>query len=244
MKLLISPTNINEAQAAIAGGADIIDVKNPKEGALGANFPWVIRQIRTQTPRPLEVSCTIGDAANLPGSMSLAAFGATSLGIDYVKVGVGSAKTVDQAIYFLRNVRQAAKQANPAVKIVAAGYGDSKKIGALNPLWVPEIAHQAQVDVAMVDTAVKDGTNLFDHLTIEELQGFITSAHGFGLQVALAGSLRKDQLPIIHALGADIVGLRGAACTNCDRVGGEISSVLVHELVKTLQQVTVQTVRF
>lgn len=39
MRLLVSPMNMEEAQAALAGGADILDVKNPKEGSLGANFP-------------------------------------------------------------------------------------------------------------------------------------------------------------------------------------------------------------
>ncbi len=51
MKLLISPMNENEALEAIAGGADIIDVKNPKEGALGANYPWIIKRIKEVTPK-------------------------------------------------------------------------------------------------------------------------------------------------------------------------------------------------
>ena len=38
--------NEKEALEAIAGGADIIDVKNPQEGALGANYPWVIKKIK------------------------------------------------------------------------------------------------------------------------------------------------------------------------------------------------------
>ena len=45
MRLLVSPMNLVEAQAALDGGADIIDVKNPKEGSLGANFPWTIRAV-------------------------------------------------------------------------------------------------------------------------------------------------------------------------------------------------------
>ncbi len=69
MKLLISPMNETEAQEAIAGGADIIDVKNPAEGALGANYPWVIRQIKQITPKNLEVSCTLGEVGNFPGSV-------------------------------------------------------------------------------------------------------------------------------------------------------------------------------
>ena len=82
-----------EASEAIAGGADIIDVKNPQEGALGANFPWVIKQIREIAPKNIQVSCAIGDVPNLPGSISLAAFGAASLGVDYVKVGLYGFKT-------------------------------------------------------------------------------------------------------------------------------------------------------
>jgi uncharacterized protein (UPF0264 family) len=46
MKLLISPINKEEAIIASRGGADIVDVKNPKEGSLGANFPWVIRDVK------------------------------------------------------------------------------------------------------------------------------------------------------------------------------------------------------
>ena len=38
MKVLISPTSLEEAEAVLAGGADIIDIKNPAEGSLGANF--------------------------------------------------------------------------------------------------------------------------------------------------------------------------------------------------------------
>ncbi|MGB9842599.1 MAG: (5-formylfuran-3-yl)methyl phosphate synthase, partial [Candidatus Bathyarchaeales archaeon] len=56
MKLLISPMNEAEAAEAILGGADIIDVKNPREGALGANFPWVIKRVRELAPANVKVS--------------------------------------------------------------------------------------------------------------------------------------------------------------------------------------------
>ncbi|HOV52694.1 MAG TPA: (5-formylfuran-3-yl)methyl phosphate synthase, partial [Methanothrix sp.] len=45
MRLLVSPMNVTEARSALLGGADILDVKNPKEGSLGANFPWAIRAV-------------------------------------------------------------------------------------------------------------------------------------------------------------------------------------------------------
>ncbi len=229
-----------EAKEAIAGGADLIDVKNPAEGALGANYPWVIRRIREITPKNLAVSCTLGEVGNLPGSVSLAAFGAASLGIDYIKVGLYGIKTSKEAIFLLQNVRKAAKESNPQIKIAVAGYADAEKIGSINPLLTPEIAYKSQMDVAMLDTSVKDGKNLFDHLTIEQLKIFVDSSHAFGLEAALAGSLRKQDLPVVYGLGADIAGLRGAACTNSNRVTGQITRKLVSELVEALRQVETQ----
>ena len=232
--------NEKEALETIAGRADIIDVKNPQEGALGANYPWVIKRIKEITPKNLEVSCTIGEVGNFPGSVSLAAFGAASLGVDYIKVGLYGIKTPKEAIFLLQNVSRAAKEYHPKIKIAAAGYADAEKIGAINPLLIPEIAHKAQVDVAMIDTSVKDGKNLFDYLTHKQLKKFVDSAHGFGLEAALAGSLRKQDLPIVYALGADIAGLRGAACTNCNRVTGQITKKLVSELVEIVRQAKTQ----
>ena len=227
--------NETEAQESIAGGPDIIDVKNPKEGALGANYPWVIKKIKELAPKNIEVSCTLGDVPNLPGSISLAALGAASLGVDYIKIGLFGLKTPKEAVFLLQQVSKAAKGYNQKIKVVAAGYADAKKIGAIDPLLIPEIAHQAQVDIAMLDTATKDGTTLFDHMTSEQLKTFCDAAHNLGLRVALAGSLRKQDLTIVYSLGADIAGLRGAACTNSDRNNGHITRNLVLELVKTVK---------
>jgi uncharacterized protein (UPF0264 family) len=232
--------NEKEASQAIAGGADIIDVKNPKEGALGANYPWVIKRIKEITPKNIEVSCTLGEVGNLPGSISLAALGAASLGVDYIKVGLYGIKTPQEAIFLLQNASRAAKECNPKIKVAVAGYADAERIGAINPLLIPEIAHKSQVDVAMIDTSVKDGKNLFDYLTVEQLKGFVNSAHGFGLEAALAGSLRKQDLPIVYGLGADIAGLRGAACTHSNRDTGQITRKLVSELVEVVRQAETQ----
>jgi len=227
---------VKEASEALAGGADIIDVKNPNEGALGANFPWIIKQIREITPKNVEVSCALGDAPNLPGSVSLAALGAAMLGVDYVKVGLYGFKSAEEAVYLLQNVVEAAKGYNPKIKVAAAGYADAQRIDALDPLKIPEIAGKAQADVAMLDTAVKDGKNLFKYLSYEQLKKFTDKSHNLSLEVAFAGSLKKEDLPVVYSLGADIAGLRGAACTNSDRVRGEMKRELVRELAETVKQ--------
>ena len=98
MKLLISPSDEKEAEEAVLGGADIIDVKNPKEGPLGASFPWIIKRIQKATPPHIEVSCTIGDVPGLPGTASLAALGAATLGVNYIKAGLLGLRTSAEAM--------------------------------------------------------------------------------------------------------------------------------------------------
>jgi uncharacterized protein (UPF0264 family) len=236
LKLLISPKDEKEALEAIAGGADIIDVKNPAEGALGANFPWVIRRIRELTPRNIEVSCALGEMPSLPGAMSLAALGAAATGVNYVKAGLAGLKTLDEAVHLMQNVTRAIKDYNPSIKVVATGYADAERADAVNPLLVPEIAYKAKADVAMLDTAVKDGKNLFAFLSKDQLRTFVGTSHDYGLKAALAGMLRTEDLASVQALGADVAGVRSAACDNGDRLNGCITKEKVQELVEIIRQ--------
>jgi (5-formylfuran-3-yl)methyl phosphate synthase len=235
LKLLVSPINENEALEAIAGRADIIDVKNPKEGALGANYPWVIQRIRKLTPKDIEVSCTIGEAPHLPATMALAALGAATTGVNYIKAGLRGLRTDQEAINLLQDITKAIKESYPSINVVATGYADAERIGAVSPMQIPEIAHKANVDFAMLDTAIKDGKNLFSFLTTNQLKTFISEAQDYGLRTALAGSLSKEDLLSVQALGADVVGVRGAACDNGDRISGQITRRKVQELVEIIK---------
>ncbi len=231
MKLLVSPVNIEEAAAAVDGGADIIDVKNPKEGSLGASFPWMIEGIKEILPRDIELSATIGDLEYKPGTASLAAFGLSKLGVDYVKAGLFGIKSAEQAEDMARNLGKAVDGS----RLVLAGYADFESIGAISPLLLPEIASRAGAFGVMIDTARKNGTTLFSHLKESELQGFIDEAHALGLTAALAGSLCFDDVVKLKEMGADIVGVRGAVCTNGDRAKGRISKEKVEELVSLVK---------
>lgn len=216
------------------GGADIIDVKNPTEGPLGANFPWIIQDIVKIVPNNIETSCTIGEMPNCPGSMSLAARGAATIGVDYIKVGLSGLRKNQETIDFLKNIVRSVKDCNSKIKVVITGYADAKKIGSINPLMVPKIASKAQADVAMIDTAIKDGSNLFNYLNEQQLSNFVNEANKFKLITALAGSLKKEDLAKVYSLGVDIAGVRGAACTFGDRIKGKITRKKVSEIVRYL----------
>ncbi len=236
MRLLVSVKNRAEALEAVEGGGHIIDVKNPDEGALGANFPWVIRQVREVVPEGIDVSATIGDLPNLPGASSLAALGATVSGADYVKTSLFGVKTTSEAAFLIGEVCRATKEQNKATKVIAAGYADYEKIGCLSPLEVPEIAHKAGADGAMIDVNVKTHGGLFELLSEEELRKFVSDSHELGLTVSLAGSLDRGDMAKVFSLGADIVGVRRAVCRGKDRLRGAVYREAVGELVDEIRR--------
>ena len=88
MRLLVSVVDAAEARLAVAGGVDIVDVKNPAEGSLGAPAPGVIAQVRDVVPAELPLSAALGDLPCLPGTAALAALGAARSGAAYVKLGL------------------------------------------------------------------------------------------------------------------------------------------------------------
>ncbi len=223
MLVLVSPANVDEAKEAEAGGADIIDVKNPAEGSLGANFPWIVREISSIVSRP--VSAAIGDFNFKPGTAALAAYSA-SLWADYVKIGllVSRKEVPELARAFVRAVKENGK------KTVLAAYADYYRVNSVSPMELPEIAAGYDVDVVMVDTAVKDGKGLFDHMDFQSVVEFVDKVHEYGMMCALAGSIKKEDLHMVKDAGADIVGVRGAVCENGR--GGRLRRELVEEFVR------------
>ena len=211
MRLLVSVADAEEARVAVEGGVDIVDVKNPAEGSLGAPRPDVIERVRKVVPRERPVSAAIGDLPNLPGTAALAAVGAARSGAAYVKVGLLGASTTDQAVAVLRAVRDAV---DGRAAVIAAAYADAERVpgGPLPPGAVVDAARRAGVGGCLLDTAVKDGRGLFEWLSPEALTALVAEGHAAGLEVALAGALRAEELGMVRATGADIAGVRAAAC--------------------------------
>lgn len=233
--LLVSPVNISETLKAIKGGADIIDVKNPAEGSLGANFPWVIAKMRRVVPPRIPLSAAIGDFPNLPGSAALAASGAVNAGANIVKIGLRGPTDVKGATYLMRQVVRAVKETSDSAKVVVCAYGDSRRAKTIDPAAVPKIAQEAGADIAMLDTAIKDGRPLTDFLRVDELRKFVDESHSHGLWAALAGSLGSREVQTLKPLNPDVIGVRGAVCEGGDRRTGKISEALVRRFKKLLE---------
>ena len=230
MKLLVSPINKEEAIVASNGGADIVDVKNPKEGSLGANFPWVISSVKDVVGSKQPISATIGDFNYKPGTSSLAALGAAVAGADYVKVGLYDIQTEEQALDMLSNIVQAVKGYDPSKFVVASGYSDYERINSISPMLLPAIGAKAGVDVVMMDTGIKDGRSTFEFMSEDELTEFTKLARDMDLLSALAGTLKFEDLPALRRIQPDIIGIRGMVC------GGDRNDGIKLELVEKLKR--------
>lgn len=228
MKLLVSPVNVEEANLCRLGGADIIDVKNPKEGSLGANFPWMIKAVR-KAAGSVPVSATIGDFNYKPGTAALAALGAAVAGAEYIKVGLFDIQTKGQALDMLLNIVRSVKGYDINKKVVAAGYSDFHRINSISPFELPSICAKAGADIVMMDTGIKDGKSTFDFFTEEELTDFVKTAKSHGLGTAIAGTIKFEDIPSLNRIMPDIIGVRGCVC------GGNRNSAIQRSLVEQLK---------
>lgn len=217
MKGLVGVVNKEEALRAIAGGVDIIHIENPGEGTFGANFPWIIQEIKEVIPKNLEWSIAVGDVPNLPGTVSLAVAGAAQYSPNYIKIGLKGPKTKQEAINLIKKAVRSAKSINENIKVIVAGYADYKEFNTINPMHLPKIASRAGADGAKIDTIKKKGKSLLDLISLEELGKFVKSCHKKNLEAHLAGSLTKDQIKLIAKTGVDVIAVRGMVCNKKDR---------------------------
>ena len=231
MKFLISPICIEEARIVVSAGCDIVDIKNVAEGSLGAQPPWVTQEIVSElSGKGSEFSVALGDLPNKPGTAGLAAYAAARIGVDYIKAGLYGATNHAEVLAMMTSVVRSIRMVSGDIKAVAAGYADYKRFGGVSCEELVTASAEAGADVVMVDTAIKDGKNLFDALTIEEIKDFVDRSHAAGMGVALAGSIAIEHIDMLYEIGPDIVGVRGAVCKDSNRknsiTGERIRSLL------------------
>lgn len=229
MQLLVSPSSIEEARSSLS--ADIIDVKKPSEGSLGANFPWVIQEIKKIAGKK-PVSAAIGDNEYKPGTAALSAYGAAHAGADFIKVGLMFDGT-DRARDVIEAVTTAVKREFPEKYVVIAAYSDFQRMGTISPFAISQLVADAGADVAMIDTGIKDGKSTFAFMDEEALTRFVEQNRDLGLQTALAGSLKFEDLDTLKRINPEIIGVRGMVC------GGDRTATIRVELVEKAMKMLV-----
>ena len=233
MKLLVSVVDHEEAAAALGGGADIIDAKDPARGPLGAVSIAVLRQISATVNEARPVTAALGDAAD-EGAVERDARAYAGAGAMLVKVGLAGVAGVARATALLAAaVRGAAAGSGGRCGVVAVAYADAHRVASPAPVVVTEAAARVGAAGVLLDTADKDGPGLRDLLSPGALAAWVAQAHEARLLVALAGKLGAEDFGFVRDAGADIAGVRGAAC-----VGGRTGRVTA-EQVRALRTMSV-----
>lgn len=211
MQLLVSVRSAAEAREALAGGADIVDAKNPRRGPLGPVTLRALSAIRGVVPRDRPLSAALGDGGG-ERAVAGAAGAAARLGATYVKVGCAGVARPARAGAFLAAARRGAALAPLQAGLVAVAYADARRAGTVDAFALLDVAARAGAAGVLLDTALKDRGRLFELLTPDAVAAWVEAVHAASLFAALAGGLRGSDLVTAAEVGADISGVRGAAC--------------------------------
>lgn len=213
MRLLVSVRSAEEAAAAVAGGADIVDAKEPARGSLGPVALEELERIAAGLPGRMPFSVALGDYRSPRAAAERVVEIATRLprrtGPLYFKLGFSGAAPAE-----VDGVVEAAVAAGRRVGagIVAAAYADYANAAALAPSLILRAAARRGADGVLLDTWSKDGSDLLHWVPARPLGSWIARARRQGLLTAIAGSLGFESLRSLAGFGADIAGVRGAVC--------------------------------
>lgn len=214
MELLVSLRSAAEIGAALAGGADIIDAKEPGRGSLGAVTPEVLTEIMARVPAQMSVSVALGDFATPDEVVSAV----TALQLPrrpaplYLKLGFAGVRSEDRIESLIATAIAASTESVAAPRVVAVAYADATRAGTASPMTIRDLAARAGAAGILLDTHTKDGRGLLRWIEPTALERWVAGARAAGLVTALAGGLGLDDFDRVAAAQPDVLGVRGAAC--------------------------------
>ncbi len=197
---LASVRDAAEAGIALQARADIVDVKEPANGALGAADRVTIEAIIAVVGGRAPVSATIGDLPMQPATISDAVLAQAAAGVDYVKFGLFPGGDPKGCLTGLAPITR-------NVRLIMVLFADN-----LPSFDAVSAAAAIGICGVMLDTADKSSGSLHDHLDLRALSGFVSETKAHGLAVGLAGSLAAGDVPALLGLQPDLLGFRGALC--------------------------------
>ena len=210
--LLVSVRSADEVDAALSGGATLIDVKEPHRGSLGRAdreiWQAVVAQVRGRAP----VSVACGELVEwdpdsapqtIPDDMQ------------YAKCGMAGCLNLPA---WPRRWHAWRATLPASTRPVAVIYADACRAQAPPAEDVLAVATEGGCRVVLWDTYIKDGTHLLDHVTQHELDAQVRVARYRGMLIVLAGSLTIAQIPPVMRWQPAYLAVRGAVCQP-DRTG-------------------------
>jgi (5-formylfuran-3-yl)methyl phosphate synthase len=150
-------------------------------------------------------------------------------GASLVKVGFDGISNIRVVDGLARAAVRGARGGHAAAGVMLVAYADAPA-DAVSPAALLEVASSAGAAGVLLDTANKGGPRLTELVGLAWMTEWIRLAHRRSLAVALAGRLRAEDLPVVALSGADVAGVRGAACDGGR--SGRIAAPRVRELTR------------
>jgi uncharacterized protein (UPF0264 family) len=215
-QFLISVTSVDEAQIALQNGADIIDLKNPEQGALGALPLEVVAEIvafvnaKDASERKI-ISATIGDLPMEPELLLQHVVALSETKVDIIKIGffvdTGVQLTDYQACLDMLSTVSESGVRLIAVLFVEYDYPANLVMAIKN----------AGFYGVMFDTVGKNGATFLDYYSTDAMKEIAQSVQAQGLLFGLAGSLNLQHVAMVKSIVPDYMGFRGGVCINNQR---------------------------
>ena len=234
-RLLVSVRSAVEAEAALAGSAAVIDVKEPANGALGRADDAVIADVVRTVAGRAPVSAALGELrdrpdVNLPSCLPSLA---------YVKCGLTRCSGEQDSWWrpALDALARAVQESAAACRMAVVAYADWRRAQAPKPDEVCTFVCRRPGWGLLLDTWGKDGLTLLDWISRVEVHRMCRVCRDAGVSVALAGSLRRSLIRQLRPTDPDWFAVRGAACEGSQRTAA-IDASRVRELVEILAEPT------
>ena len=212
-RLLVSVRSAAEAEAALSGGASVIDVKEPTRGALGRADDAVIADVIAAAAGRAPVSAALGELRDRPGENlpwplpSLA----------FVKCGLHRCAEDSWWQSATDALADAMREAAPSCRMVVVAYADWRRAASPPPDEVCTFVCSRPGWGLLLDTWGKDGLTLLDWMSRVEIGRMCRACRDAGVTIALAGSLRPSLIRTLKPAAPDWFAVRGAACEGLHR---------------------------
>lgn len=219
-RLLVSVRDAAEAAIALAAGVDLLDLKEPRAGALGAVPADVVREVTQLVAARVPLSVAGGELLDWSANSARRFSCDTLSGVSFAKVGLaGCAVRAEWPELW----RQFASALPPDTQAVAVAYVDAAHAAAPPIESVLEITAPLGAKALLLDTWGKSHGGLLEHVPLPQLAEILTAAKRRNLLTVLGGSLTAATIEKLLPLAPDVIAVRGAACEfqregNVDRV--------------------------
>jgi uncharacterized protein (UPF0264 family) len=211
--LLVSVRSVDEVDAALSGGADLIDVKDPAKGPLGAAEAEVVAAVIARVKNRVPVSAALGEWS--PNAITDAHWH-LELKINYVKWGLAGYTARPGWGEDLLDTR---RELPVGMEMVAVAYADWERAKSVPPAEMVRFAKRFRFKAFLLDTWGKDGKTLLDFASPGEVAELVESLKRVETIVAVGGSLRPEHVKQLKAVAPDYYAVRSSACAAGKRDG-------------------------